>query len=126
MKKVISLSVLICSLVFMLSYVPSAYAVYYPWEEPEYEEQAGVGFFIPPAHSGYWEDYIPTEANGAITLYFSGGTLLPSQLSDLWARVKYDGQTYYWNLDPGLLATDGTSFTIQFDSTFNGKLVKLD
>jgi len=67
-----------------------------------------------------------TDANGKITVTFSSGTLLPANLNELWARMTYEGKTEYWKLDPGMLATGGTSFTMQFDSTFDNKVMKLE
>ncbi|MFH0912881.1 MAG: hypothetical protein V1884_01165, partial [Candidatus Omnitrophota bacterium] len=62
-----------------------------------------------------------TDATGQVSVNFTAGTLFASQLSDLWARVTYDGKTEYWNLDPGLLSADGKTFSMQFTPAFDGK-----
>ncbi|MFA5099353.1 MAG: hypothetical protein WC547_00525 [Candidatus Omnitrophota bacterium] len=68
---------------------------------------------------------ITTDYTGQVTLTFTSGTLLASSLNDLWAEVKYDGKTEYWDLDPEMLAANGTSMSIQFDTAFNDKTVEM-
>jgi len=68
---------------------------------------------------------ITTDNLGKATVTFTSGTLLPASISDLWAEVKYDNKTEYWDLDPAMLATDGKSMSIQFDTAFNGKTVQM-
>ena len=68
-----------------------------------------------------------TNSVGKLTVNFSGGTtLLASQLNELWARVNYDSKTEYWKLDPGMLSVDGATFTMQFDSKFDGTTMKME
>ncbi|MDD5774832.1 MAG: hypothetical protein PHS64_02685, partial [Candidatus Omnitrophica bacterium] len=68
---------------------------------------------------------VTTDYQGTALIAFSSGTLIAGQLNDLWAEVKYDGKTEYWDLDPEMLSADGTSMSIQFDTSFNGKTVQL-
>jgi len=55
-----------------------------------------------------------TAANGSIVMTFTNGTLLPSELSSLWAKVTYNGKTEYWKLHPAMISSDGKSFSMQF------------
>ncbi len=65
-----------------------------------------------------------TESNGRIIVGFQNNTtLLPEQLSSLWAEVIYDGKTEYWVLHPSMIAPDGKSLTMQFNSDFNNKIM---
>ena len=66
---------------------------------------------------------VTTDSQGKATVTFSSGTLLASSLNDLWAEVKYDGKTEYWDLDPAMLNADGTIMTIIFNNSFNGKTI---
>ncbi len=68
---------------------------------------------------------VTTNNNGEAVVTFTSGTLLASQLNDFWAEVTYDGKTEYWDLDPAMLSSDGKSFTIKFDETFDNKTVSL-
>jgi len=68
---------------------------------------------------------VTTNSAGIATVTFTSGTLTASQLNDLWAEVKYDNKTEYWDLDPSLLAADGRSMTLQFDTPFNSKTVQM-
>ncbi|HRZ15058.1 MAG TPA: hypothetical protein P5110_06055, partial [Candidatus Omnitrophota bacterium] len=67
-----------------------------------------------------------TDPTGKIVVSFTSGTLLASQINDLWAQVTYDGKTYYWDLDPAMLAADGKSLTMEFGSEFDGKTVSME
>jgi uncharacterized protein YgiM (DUF1202 family) len=68
---------------------------------------------------------VTTDSQGKATVTYTSGTLLASQLNDLWAEVKYDNKTEYWDLDPAMLSADGKSMSIQFDTAFNGKTVQM-
>jgi hypothetical protein len=68
---------------------------------------------------------ITADSTRTAKINFSSGTLLPTAINDLWAEVKYDGKTEYWDLNPAMLSADGKSMTIQFDAAFAGKTVAL-
>ena len=67
-----------------------------------------------------------TDPSGKINIVFQNNTsLFPDQLADLWAEVKYDGKTEYWDLTPAMISSDGKSILMQFNSDFNGKSVAM-
>lgn len=68
---------------------------------------------------------VTTDSTGTAAITFASGTLTSSQLNDLWAEVKYDGKTEYWDFDPAMLSSDGRSMSVQFDPSFNGKTVQM-
>ncbi|MDD4941767.1 MAG: hypothetical protein PHE65_07690, partial [Candidatus Omnitrophica bacterium] len=63
-----------------------------------------------------------TDLNRNISIGLASA-LLPSSLNDLWAIVTYDGKTEYWDLDPSMISSDGRTFTMQFEQSFNNKQV---
>ena len=68
-----------------------------------------------------------TDPQGQLSITFQNNTTLyPNQLKELWARVTYDNKTEYWKLDPGLLAANGSSLSLQFESKFDGKVMKFE
>lgn len=67
-----------------------------------------------------------TDAEGNLTLTFASGTLQASQLKELWARVKIDGKTSTWKLDPAALSADGKSVTLAFGEEFDGKVITME
>jgi len=66
-----------------------------------------------------------TSANGTAEIDFLFGSLFSAQLNDLWAEVSYEGKTEYWDLHPSMLFSDGSGFSIQFSSEFDGKILNL-
>lgn len=67
-----------------------------------------------------------TTTNGKVSINFVSGTLSANQLSELWARINYEGKSEHWKLDPGMLSADGKSLNLQFESKFNGKVIKTE
>ncbi len=70
-------------------------------------------------------DSVSTDAVGRVTVNFMSGVLLPSQLSELWAEVKYDGKIEYWQLHPSMLSAAGTTFSMRLEPSFSGKLLEM-
>ena len=62
------------------------------------------------------------DVNGIVTFTLSSA-LKPSDLKAFWAQVKYDNNTYYWDLGTGALSADGKTVKVQMKSEHNGKVV---
>jgi len=62
-----------------------------------------------------------SDPNGYITFTFTGGEFAPGNLKSLWAEVKYDDKTYYWDLGTGVLSADGKTVVLQLGSDYHGK-----
>ncbi|MDD5527198.1 MAG: hypothetical protein PHE11_07340, partial [Candidatus Omnitrophica bacterium] len=62
------------------------------------------------------------DVNGNVTFTLSSA-LKPSDLKEFWAQVKYDNNTYYWDLGTGALSADGKTVKVQMKSEHNGKVV---
>ena len=62
------------------------------------------------------------DVNGIVTFTLSSA-LKPSDLKAFWAQVKYDNNTYYWDLGTGVLSADGKTVKVQMKSEHNGKVI---